>query len=277
MKKIAALIVTFNSEKHLIRAISDLLVQSPPPEQIILVDTGSSCKEYLNKYRDSKLFTLIEAPEGAGFCVGNNLGWLQVRSDIDFLVIINPDTYLSKDFFQKALIEMKQRPGCGALSGILKGYDVTSGTPTGRYDSTGIFQKWYGKWYDRSHGQPIESKQFIKPEKVQALCGALMFCRKRAINDVLINQNEIFDSSFFMYKEDIDLSLRLQKKGWSLWMIPSLTAYHCRGWSVKRREVKKQLRLISAKNDLKIAKRQKNWIAYSYSAIKYLAVKLLNC
>ena len=30
------------------------------------------------------------------------------------------------------------------------GYDIKSDQPTGKYDSTGIFRTWYGRWHDRA-------------------------------------------------------------------------------------------------------------------------------
>ena len=44
----------------------------------------------------------------------------------------------------------------------------------------------------------------------------------------------VFDERFFMYKEDIDLSLRLARAGWRLVMDPSVTILHVRGTADRR-------------------------------------------
>lgn len=102
-----------------------------------------------------------------------------------------------------------------------------------------------------------------------------MLCRKKALDEVLLQGGAIFDPSFYMYKEDIDLSLRLRRKGWSLMYVPSLVAYHCRGWKKERKDVPKAYRLLSARNEMRLYARSGSPYVI-YSALKYAAVKLLN-
>src|SRR5262249_49063606 len=146
---------------------------------------------------------------------------------------------------------------CGALTGTILGYDIAKDKPTGKYDSTGVFRKWYGHWYDRGQGKDCHPQKYAKKEYIPAICGALFFCRKEALDSVLIRDKEIFDNTFFMYKEDIDLSLRLRNEGWKLAFVPHLVAYHCRGWYKERKRVPRILRMCSARNELFIHKRSR--------------------
>jgi GT2 family glycosyltransferase len=41
-------------------------------------------------------------------------------------------------------------------------------------------------------------------------------------------RREVLDESFFMYKEDVDLSWRLRLAGWECWYVPEAVAYHAR-------------------------------------------------
>lgn len=156
------------------------------------------------------------------------------------------------------------------------GYDIVFNKPSGRYDTTGIFQSWYGKWYDRAQGSAVEEQVYDRFEDLPAICGALFFCRRAAIEQVLLNRREIFDERFYMYKEDIDLSLRLRKAGWRLTYHPEMLSYHCRGWSKNRQQVPRRFRLYSAKNELRLQIREKHCCGVIYSLAKYAAVKLLN-
>ena len=163
----------------------------------------------------------------------------------------------------------------GILTGTLLGFDIHHRRQTGAIDSTGVFQTWYGKWYDRGQG-----KKWVQPcasassEDVPAIVGALMFCRTEAIESIRAPNGDVFDRRFFMYKEDIDLSLRLRKRGWRLVYYPHLICDHCRGWR-GRRNMSARARFLSARNEL--------WLCFSnngrglvYSILKFLVVPLEN-
>src|SRR5262249_41711624 len=142
-----------------------------------------------------------------------------------------------------AFMEQPQSAKIGALTGILLGYDIVQDKLTGKVDSTGIFRRWYGKWYDRGQGQTYDQKQYNQPEPVPAICGALMLCRHKSLKETSLGPNIVLDPNYYMYKEDIDLSLRIRKKGWFLLFHPQFLAYHCRGWKTNRSQVPRQMRL----------------------------------
>jgi GT2 family glycosyltransferase len=272
MAKISVIIVTNNSEPFLHKAIDSLQAQTLQPHQVILVDTGSKTKDYLLPYQ--KIATILFETPGAGFCRGNNTGYKAVSKESEFVFFLNPDAFVGNDFLQKAVSTMRMHPNCGALTGQTLGWDIQNDRMRGTYDTTGIFPTWYGKWYDRDQGEPV-GKAF-KQEEIPAICGAVFFCRKSALDKILLRGAEVFDNTFFMYKEDIDLSLRLQMRGYTLLFIPDLIAYHCRGWSRKRREVPRIFRLCSAKNEWRIHWKTKRFIPFFYSSLKYLFVKCFN-
>lgn len=272
------IIVTHNSEKHIHKAMECIRRQTYPAERIIIVDSGSSNPSYLLTYRQQEDVTIVLAQKDIGFCKGNNIGMSKLPSRCDYVFFLNPDAFLSSTFLEQAMafMENPQNKLCGALTGMILGYDIQANKPTGMYDSTGVFQKWYGQWYDRSQGHAYQAGQYQKNEEVPAICGAVLFCRKTALDSVLIRENEVLDNTFYMYKEDIDLSIRLRKQGWKLMFLPELIAYHCRGWQKNRSKMPRQLRLASARNELRLHGRQKSPIPLAYSLLKYTAVKLLN-
>ncbi len=273
----SVIIVTHNSQAYLAKCLSSLKQQTLPPACIVIVDSGSKQKDYLYPYQVESNIHLCLIEENIGFCQGNNQGMALLPPHTDYVLFLNPDTFLTPLFLEQAVqyMALASSSRVGALTGILLGYDIEKDQPTGRLDSTGIFRQWYGRWYDRDQGKLYQQENDLKPEQVLALCGALMFCRKIALDNVLLSPYEVMDSSFYMYKEDIDLSLRLQRQGWSLLFLPHLMAYHCRGWQQDRSKVPRHLRLLSAKNEWRLHAR-----LYSpcclYSALKYLLVKIFN-
>ncbi|MBS4167763.1 glycosyltransferase family 2 protein [Parachlamydia sp. AcF125] len=278
MNKVAIILVTYNSQLHLPKAMECLEKQSLQPTQIIIVDTGSTDKSYLLKYQKNPVVEVVYAPQDAGFCVGNNIGWEKLAASIEYVFFLNPDAFLTESYLEQAVCIMRNpsHRACGALTGITLRYDMQNNRSTSIYDTTGIFKTWYGRWYDRAQGEIYEPGRFPTIEKIPAICGAVLFCRKKAVDAVLISNKEVFNSNFYMYKEDIDLSLRLQKKKWHLLFHPDLLAYHCRGWTPRRQNMPRKMRLYSAQNELKINFKHSFPFGAAYSFLKYCAVKFFD-
>lgn len=272
---VTVIIVSYNSEQHLSKALECLKEQTYWPIQTIIVDTGSASKDYLVKLAEQKNIQVFHAPSGSAFCKGNNIGFSKIAKSSEYVFFLNPDAYLSPQYIEKAvyLMESPGHQDVGVMTGQLRGFNQAAGRPTGTYDSTGIYRKWYGKWVDRGQGEEIAPHLYACKEEPHAICGAAMFCRKKALEGVLLRAGEVFDESFFMYKEDIDLSLRLRKKGWRLVYDPSLFLFHCRGWNPNRGAVPSSLRLASARNELKIHLKTYAPIPILYSLAKYIYVR----
>lgn len=272
------IIVTNNSEPFLAHAIEALEKQTLLPKEVILVDTGSKNPGYLNHNNYSFPLRVIIAEPNSGFCKGNNIGVEHANPDSQYLFFLNPDAFLFPTFLESAtkILEQTKNQHLGAITGPAYGYDIKADMPSGLYDTTGIFPTWYGRWYDRGQGMPVLSQLYNKKEEIPAICGALFFCRRSALKTVMLQGREVFDETFYMYKEDIDLSLRLKKKGWSLGFFPELEAHHCRGWSTNRKAIPRHFRLCSAWNELLIHCRQRSPIKSFYSLTKFLTVKLLD-
>jgi len=272
---VAVIIVTYNSGLVLKRCIDSLMKQSRRPDTVIVVDNCSSDASYLDFLKEIPNCQLLKLPRNEGFCGGNNRGFAIARG-YEYILFLNPDAFLAKRFIEEATCIMNDpvNSRVGALSGALLGFDVAEDRPTGRLDSTGIFQTWYGKWYDRGQGAayPTGDQESARLESVPALCGALMFCRPRALEEVTIRRTEIFDSTFFMYKEDIDLSLRLRRRGWIVAYCAYLHCHHARGWA-GRSAMAPFSKYLSARNELRICLRNRAR-GFAYSSIKFLYVCL---
>jgi GT2 family glycosyltransferase len=249
------------------RCLRALGEQTHSPELVIIVDNSSPHPEYLRNIPAD--YTVVRNDRNIGFCAANNVGYRLAISHT-YILFLNPDAFLPDDFIEEAvrLMERPENSTIGCVTGALLGFEVEQDRPSGRLDSTGIFRTWYGRWYDRHQGRPASIVSQHKAEDLPAVCGALMFCRGRALADVAGPRAHIFDPSFFMYKEDIDLSLRLRQRGWRLAYEPALWAYHGRGWTGRWR-MPARARYLSARNELMICLR------YSWRYLPWSAAKLL--
>lgn len=82
---VAVIIVTHNSEKHIDKCLACVGEQKYSPSQVILVDSGSTDKSYLDKYVASDNIQVIFGENAIGFCRGNNLALSHVKPEVQYL------------------------------------------------------------------------------------------------------------------------------------------------------------------------------------------------
>lgn len=264
------IIVTHNSSEVLPHCLEQLARQSGSPASIIIVDSGSDDITYLEDLKQREKFKLV-LTENIGFAKANNLGLKEISPRSGVVLFLNPDTFLSKNYIQQALDTLNENTDAAIVSGKLLGYDPQKGKKTGKIDSTGIFRSWYGRWYDRGKGED-DSERYNHVEEIPAVCGALMVCRMEAL---LRYDSEVFDGSFFLYKEDIELSLRLRRDGWKLIYNPGLIACHCRGWENRRKKIPFGIRKMAAKNEVLLYRKHPSpYIVWAY--LKYILVSVFH-
>ncbi|MDR6966174.1 GT2 family glycosyltransferase [Flavobacterium arsenatis] len=199
--------------------------------EIIVVDNNSqddSCQMIKDRFPD---VILIENKENAGFPKGNNIG-AKIASG-KYICILNPDTVVAEDTFEKALAFANKQEnlgivGCKLIDGTGNFLPESKrGIPTPFVAFTKIFGlykifpgiKAFGKYY-ASH---ITENQ---TGKVEILVGAFMLMKKETYEEV-----GGFDEDCFMYSDDIDLSYMVLKTGKENYYFHETTVIHYKGES----------------------------------------------
>ncbi|WP_028578956.1 glycosyltransferase family 2 protein [Desulfogranum japonicum] len=271
---VTIIIVTHNADAYFAACLDSLYGQSLAPRQVLVVDSGSRSVDYLEKLGNAYPFITVQE-DNIGFSRANNAGLSCCDMESDFFIFLNPDTVLPSKCLETACAELKSCPEAGCLTPRLLGYDLQGQAPSGRLDSTGIFRKAYGRWYDRGQGE-VEHGQYSSREFVPAACGAFFFMRKEALQDVLLAPDTLFEPEFFLYKEDIELSLRLRRKGWRILYSPSVIAYHGRGWQADRKKMEYGLRMQAARNEMILYRKHPSpyffWAMLKWLLVKYFRI-----
>lgn len=272
MSGISVIIVTHNSAKVIGRCLDALARQQYPPGEIVLVDSGSDDPSYLEQYSGHERIRLLFLQENVGFARANNIGYGQCAGDSEYVLYLNPDAFLQKTTLKLSRQCLIENQNCGVVGGRLLGWDLEAGKASGLLDSTGIFRKWYGRWVDRGQGER-DHGQFLRQESVPALCGAFLFCRRSALERIRLAEGVFFDPDFFLYKEDIELSIRMRKYGYGLLYNPDIRVFHCRGWQA-RKEMEFKQRLLAAKSELLLYRKHPSpyicWALFKYLLVRCL-------
>lgn len=177
---------------------------------------------------------LIANKENVGFARANNQAIRQANGR--YVLLLNPDTIVEADTFQKTLRFMDEHPDAGALGVRMVNGEGEFLPESKRSLPTPMvaFYKIFGlsKLFP---GNPRFGKYHLTylPEEetneVEVLSGAFMMLRKEVLEKI-----GYLDEDYFMYGEDVDLSYRVTQAGYKNYYFPETTIIHYKGESTKK-------------------------------------------
>jgi len=190
--------------------------------EIIVIDNNSpdnSCEMLMQCFPEIQV---IQNLDNLGFSKANNQGVKIAKGD--YVCILNPDTVVAEDTFEKLLKFADHKDnlgiiGCKLIDG--SGRFLPESKRNIPYVSVAILKVLgNSKRYYSTHISENEIS------KVDILVGAFMFLKRDVYNKI-----EGFDEDYFMYGEDIDLSYRVSKSGLDNYYYGATTAIHFKGES----------------------------------------------
>lgn len=272
--RVGVVTVTYNSDRFFDAYMQSLASQTMKPDLIVLVDSGSSETSFLDRVTRYPLQVEVVRESNVGVCVGNNLGWRRVR-DFEYVLFLNPDAFLAPDFLAKAIEYLEAEPSVGMVTPTLVRYDVEQHSWLDRLDTTGVVRSRFGLIRERDQGAPLSAlTRYPGPNEIPWLCTAVALGRRESMEAVVEPGDQLFDESFFMYKDDTDLSWRVRRAGWKIVHHPELRGAHCRGWQ-NRGKISRKARLLSARNEIKMCWKNRSPFVL-IGLLKYTAVRFLN-
>ncbi len=236
--KISIIIVNYNVEYFLEQCLNSVkkALQNVPGE-VFVVDNNSidnSVEMVRAKFPE---YHLIANKDNKGFSKANNQAIAVSRGE--YVLLLNPDTVVEEDTFEKVIRFMDDHPDAGGLGvRMLDGKgkflpESKRGLPTPLVAFYKIFglsklfpkSKRFGQ-YHLGHLSEFETNE------IEILSGAFMLMRNEALKKV-----GYLDEAFFMYGEDIDLSYRIIKGGYKNYYFPETRIIHYKGESTKKSSV----------------------------------------
>jgi len=233
--KISVIIVSYNVYPFLDNCLRSVRQAMTGMEgEIIVVDNASVDRTpQLIKTHFPEVI-LISNLDNKGFAKANNQGIAIAKGE--FVLLLNPDTVVSENTLTTCAAFMDEHEDAGAVGvKMLDGSgkflpESKRGLPT----LSASFMKMTGLYHlaPRSASWNSYYAGHIKEEEtglVEVLTGAFMFIRKSALEKA-----GVLDEDFFMYGEDVDLSYRITKAGFSIYYLPATRIIHYKGESTKK-------------------------------------------
>jgi GT2 family glycosyltransferase len=265
--KVAIIIIHYNTPHFLKTCLDHIIKQTYKNIDIYFIDNDSPDKTGLNFVKKEygspkanlkgKAIHIIPNKENLGYAKAANQG-IHQATDADYIVITNPDIIYSPTYFEKIVaraekaVHKQNMPLAGITGKVLK-YDFENKKPTRIIDTIGLYISRGGRIKDGGQGHE-DKGQFDEEKEVFGISGACPLYRKEALEEVRY-KDEYFDEDFFMYKEDVDLSWRLQLLGFKFLYYPKALAFHGRGTGVLKRDSVKE----TFKNRKRLSKFQRTY------------------
>lgn len=227
MTPVDVLIVVHNHAATIGATLEALTNQRRAPGRVIVLDNGSSdpSAEIAERFGSRLPLEVVRLGSNRGFSAAANAGLRRTASP--WVLSLNPDCRLAVDFLDR-LVGAAETTNAGAASGLLLRGRGDRLEATDVVDSAGIVVTASCRHFDRGAGRRARPAWAI-PAWVFGATGAAALYRRTALDDIAYPGGEVFDETFFAYREDADLAWRLQARGWPCLFWPHALAWHARG------------------------------------------------
>jgi N-acetylglucosaminyl-diphospho-decaprenol L-rhamnosyltransferase len=207
-------VVSYRTRAYLERCLASVAadLREGPSHEIRLLEnaSGEDLEPLAARYRRC---TLRVAERNLGFGAGHNL--LAAGARAPYLLILNPDTEIVEPGTIRRL-----------LAALASGPQIAVAGPR-LLDASGATQRWD---HGRLHGLRAQIsyrggysywREAERPLEVAWVSGAAMLVARASFEAV-----GGFDESFFLYKEDEDLCLRIRRRGGAVLYDPRVAVLH---------------------------------------------------
>ena len=211
--RLSVIIPNWNGARLLPACLNALRRQICGDHEVIVVDNASrdeSCALIAHAYPEVRLLRL---ETNRGLTGGCNAGIALARGEI--IALLNNDTEADPQWLQALAEALDRHPEAGSAATKILLYD--------RRDTLNSAGDIYGKdGIPNSRGVwQKDTGQFEEETWVFGACGGAAAYRRE-----MLEQIGLFDESFFMYCEDVDLAWRAQIAGWRCIYAPQAVIYH---------------------------------------------------
>lgn len=236
--KLSVIIVNYNVRYFLSACLQSAQAAVKNIESEIFVVDNNSTDESVEMLRtEFPEIILIANNFNAGFSKANNQAISRAKGE--YILLLNPDTIVEEDCFEKCIAFMDEHPETGGMGvKMIDGAgkflpESKRGLPTPAvafFKISGLSKLFpKSKRFGKYHLGFLDENEIAE---IEILSGAFMFMRTSVIDKI-----GGLDEAFFMYGEDIDMSYRITAAGYKNVYYPKSRIIHFKGESTKKSSV----------------------------------------
>lgn len=209
MINLSIIIVNYNTADYLANCLCSVFAQTDVSYEVWVVDNASTDDSVTMIHNKFPQVNLLTNTENLGFAKANNLAVQYATGQ--FIYFLNPDTEVQPGCFTAMLRFMEKNPSVG-MAGTKLLYPDHS-------EQNSVEGSYPGQRHTNGELAGL-------PGRIAWLLGASLIAHNKVIKQV-----GGFSEVFFLYGEDIDLSLKVRQAGWKLGFISNAKVIHWEGKS----------------------------------------------
>ncbi len=224
-------IVNYNTRDRLRECLQSLEASREVSFVVYVVDNDSPDGSAAMVRAEFPRAQLIESRVNGGYAYANNLA-LRALLALDptprWTLLLNPDTVLPSDALAQTLAFFDAHPDAGIVGPKLIMGDGRLDPACRRSFPSPELAIYHALGLDalfpRSQRFARYNLTFLDENQTTEMdspCGAFMLLRTAALR-----QAGLLDESYFMYGEDLDLALRIKRRGWKVYYYPGVQVVH---------------------------------------------------
>ena len=209
---VAVVLVSHDSAAELPATLGAVLEQLGPQDELVVVDNASSDASAAVARSAAPAARVLETGVNGGFAAGCHAGASATSAPL--LLFLNPDAVVAAGCLDALRACASAEPGWGAWQALVT---MDGGREV---NTAGNLVHVLGFGWAGDLGRPVSSVP-DRRRVVGFASGAALVVRREAWEGL-----GGFDERYFMYGEDLDLSLRLRLAGWEVGVEPAARADH---------------------------------------------------
>ena len=215
---VGCVVVNWNGWRDTLACLRTLAAQTHQPLHVFVVDNGSTddsvariCAFFEQEKDGPTRFTLLLSPENVGFARGANIGVREaLKHDAGFVWLLNNDTECPPDTLSKLIGTAESHPNVGIVGTVL--YYHSDPAKVQAWGGGHVY-RWFG--VTTHHYKPARQAAGSYTTFASALF------RAKVLRDV-----GLLYEGFFMYYDDSDFCLRMEKTHWTMAVADSTAVLH---------------------------------------------------
>ena len=215
-KSVNVFVLNWNGEAIILDCLRSLDKVTYVNTNIILIDNGSTDRSVDIIKKEFPNIEIIMVNKNLGYAGGNNYGFMSAKYQSEYSIFINNDTIVSPDFIEPLIKSLND----DFLIKQTAPKILYADDPETFWFAGGYINLLFG-WIRHRGIRKIDKGQYDKITIIDYATGCCFCIRTKDFE--LFN---MFDESFPMYGEDVDLSLRIRKLGGSIRYIPQSKIWH---------------------------------------------------
>lgn len=211
---VTVIIVNWNG-RHLLNDCLESLTKSTYKNlEILFVDNASTDDSVLYVKKNFKDVKIIQNERNLGYAEGHEKAFRQSKGAL--LLLLSTDTIIEKNVIEELVKAITSDKKIGAVMPKLIMYPQ-------KYliDSLGAFFLMNGDLYHFGREKDPRLSKYNKKMSILTVKGACTMFKKE-----VLEKTGMFDSDYFAYFEETDLSMRTWLAGYKIIYIPTASVYH---------------------------------------------------